>query len=99
MKVGLERDDGRLVVRVEDDGPGIAADERERLLEPFARGRDARPDGTGLGLAIVAQQAALHGGELAARRRARRRARGRGAAAGERGRGSRWSATSRSAAT
>ena len=62
--VGLERDDGRLVVRVEDDGPGIAAAERERLLEPFARGKDARPDGTGLGLAIVAQQAALHGGEL-----------------------------------
>ena len=64
VKVGLERDDGRLVVRVEDDGPGIPADERERLLEPFARGRDARPDGTGLGLAIVAQQAALHGGDL-----------------------------------
>ena len=62
--VGLERDNGRLVVRVEDDGPGIAAAERERLLEPFARGKDARPDGTGLGLAIVAQQAALHGGEL-----------------------------------
>jgi two-component system, OmpR family, sensor histidine kinase PrrB len=64
VKVGLERDDGRLVVRVEDDGPGVPAAERERLLEPFARGRDARPDGTGLGLAIVAQQAALHGGEL-----------------------------------
>jgi two-component system sensor histidine kinase PrrB len=64
VAVGLERHDGRLVVRVEDDGPGIAAAERERLLEPFARGKDARPDGTGLGLAIVAQQAALHGGEL-----------------------------------
>jgi two-component system sensor histidine kinase PrrB len=64
VKVGLERDDGRLVVRVEDDGPGVPTDERERLLEPFARGRDARPDGTGLGLAIVAQQATLHGGDL-----------------------------------
>jgi signal transduction histidine kinase len=51
-------------VRVEDDGPGVPTDERERLLEPFARGRDARPDGTGLGLAIVAQQATLHGGDL-----------------------------------
>jgi two-component system, OmpR family, sensor histidine kinase PrrB len=51
-------------VRVEDDGPGVPPEERERLLEPFARGRDARPDGTGLGLAIVAQQATLHGGDL-----------------------------------
>ena len=64
VAVGLERADGQLVVRVEDDGPGIPRDQRERLLEPFARGEDAGPDGTGLGLAIVAQQAALHGGEL-----------------------------------
>ena len=64
VAVGLERDDGRLVIRVEDDGPGIPPDQRGRLLEPFARGEDARADGTGLGLAIVAQQAALHGGEL-----------------------------------
>jgi len=65
VTVGLERADGRLVVRVEDDGPGIPAADRARLLEPFARGEGARADGTGLGLAIVAQQAALHGGELA----------------------------------
>jgi two-component system, OmpR family, sensor histidine kinase PrrB len=64
VAIGLERENGRLVVRVEDDGPGIAAAERGRMLEPFARGDGARPDGTGLGLAIVAQQAALHGGEL-----------------------------------
>ena len=64
VAVGLERTDGQLVVRVEDDGPGIPPDQRERLLEPFARGADAGPNGTGLGLAIVAQQAAIHGGEL-----------------------------------
>ena len=57
-------DDGELVLRVEDDGPGIPAAERERLLEPFARGDEATAPGTGLGLAIVAQQVALHGGEL-----------------------------------
>ena len=64
VAVGLERADGRLVIRVEDDGPGIPPDQRERLLEPFARGEGAAPNGTGLGLAIVAQQAAIHGGEL-----------------------------------
>ena len=47
--VGLERDDGRLVVRVEDDGPGIPPDERERLLEPFARGGNAGPAAPGSG--------------------------------------------------
>jgi two-component system sensor histidine kinase PrrB len=63
VKVALERADGRLVVRVADDGPGIPPDQRTRLLEPFARGGSSAP-GTGLGLAIVAQQVAVHGGEL-----------------------------------
>jgi two-component system sensor histidine kinase PrrB len=58
-------DDGRLLVAVTDDGPGIPAAERERLLEPFARGAGVQAPGSGLGLAIVAQQVALHGGELA----------------------------------
>jgi two-component system, OmpR family, sensor histidine kinase PrrB len=64
VRVALERDGGALVVRVEDDGRGIAADDRERVLEPFARGNGATAPGTGLGLAIVAQQVALHGGDL-----------------------------------
>ena len=64
VAVGLERANGQLVISVEDDGPGIPADQRGRVLEPFARGADTRSDGSGLGLAIVAQQVALHGGEL-----------------------------------
>jgi two-component system sensor histidine kinase PrrB len=64
VDVDLEREDGRWLLRVADDGPGIAHAERERLLEPFARGADTMARGTGLGLAIVAQQVALHGGEL-----------------------------------
>jgi two-component system, OmpR family, sensor histidine kinase PrrB len=64
VRVGLTRDDGALVVRVDDDGPGIGAAERERLLEPFARGSGTTVSGTGLGLTIVAQQVALHDGEL-----------------------------------
>ena len=58
----IERDGGTVVARVEDDGPGIPASERERVLEPFARGHGAVAPGTGLGLAIVAQQVTLHGG-------------------------------------
>jgi two-component system, OmpR family, sensor histidine kinase PrrB len=64
VDVDLERVDGRWMLRVADDGPGVAPQERERLLEPFARGAGTTARGTGLGLAIVAQQVALHGGEL-----------------------------------
>jgi two-component system sensor histidine kinase PrrB len=64
VEVGLERENGALVVRVEDDGPGIPAAEREAVLEPFRRGAGASASGTGLGLAIVAQQVTLHGGDL-----------------------------------
>ena len=64
VEVGLERRDGALVVDVDDDGPGIPAAERARVLEPFRRGAGATASGTGLGLAIVAQQVALHGGRI-----------------------------------
>jgi len=64
VRVGLARDGDALLVRVEDDGPGIAPADRDRLLEPFARGVGTTAPGTGLGLAIVAQQVALHAGEL-----------------------------------
>jgi signal transduction histidine kinase len=49
---------------VEDVGPGVAASERTRIFERFARGSAARHRiGTGLGLALVAEHAAALGGE------------------------------------
>jgi two-component system sensor histidine kinase MprB len=51
-------------VRVRDNGPGVPADERERVFQRFARGRDAQAvPGSGLGLAIVREIAERHGGE------------------------------------
>ncbi|HYF26676.1 MAG TPA: HAMP domain-containing sensor histidine kinase [Baekduia sp.] len=50
--------EGALVV--EDDGPGIAEADRERVFGPFTRLDPDRP-GSGLGLALVAQQADHHG--------------------------------------
>ena len=65
VKARLGRDDGCLLVTVEDDGPGVSPGERERVFERFTRGGEARTGGSGLGLALVRQQARLHGGEAA----------------------------------
>ncbi len=58
---------GTLRLTVEDDGPGVAPDERERIFEPFHRpdsSRNRHTGGFGLGLAIVRRIALLHGGQV-----------------------------------
>ena len=60
---------GRVRFVVEDDGPGIAADQRERVFDRFHRtdaARDRAAGGTGLGLAIVRAIAEAHGGRVTA---------------------------------
>ena len=60
---------GRVRFVVEDDGPGIPADQRERVFRRFHRtdaARDRASGGTGLGLAIVRAIADAHGGSVAA---------------------------------
>lgn len=59
--------DGTLAVEVADEGPGIPADDRQRVFERFSRldaGRAADAGGAGLGLAIAREIAELHGGTL-----------------------------------
>ncbi|HEY4450394.1 MAG TPA: HAMP domain-containing sensor histidine kinase [Solirubrobacteraceae bacterium] len=59
----------RLRFLVEDDGPGIPLDQRERVFHRFHRtdsGRDRASGGTGLGLAIVRAIADAHGGSVSA---------------------------------
>jgi len=58
-------DRGRLRLVVEDAGPGIPRDERERVFEPFVRGTTAarrQVPGSGLGLSYVRHVAEAHGG-------------------------------------
>jgi two-component system OmpR family sensor kinase len=58
---------GELEVTVEDDGPGIPEEERQRVFEPFYRldrSRDRSTGGFGLGLAIAQKAVALHGGKI-----------------------------------
>src|SRR5438034_2242130 len=59
--VKLTQVDGTIRVVVEDNGPGIPAEEQERIFRPFWS-RDG--EGTGLGLAIAAELAAALGGQI-----------------------------------
>jgi signal transduction histidine kinase len=68
MMVAVREADGGVELIVEDDGPGIPEDQRQRVFERFvrldeARARDA--GGSGLGLAIVREIVAAHGGTVA----------------------------------
>ncbi len=62
IRVRLHSDGDRHVVTVEDGGPGIAAELRERIFEPFFT---TRTSGTGLGLAIVKRVVDAHQGTIA----------------------------------
>jgi len=65
VQVSLGAAGERLRLRVDDDGPGIPAAERERVLERFVRGSGAaEASGSGLGLAIVRSIAQRHGASL-----------------------------------
>lgn len=61
IRVQLTVEDGRAVVELLDDGPGIPREVLGRLFEPFFT---TKPQGTGLGLAIVHTIVTAHGGEI-----------------------------------
>ena len=63
----LSLEGGYAVLHIDDRGPGVPPDQRERIFEPFYRlpGASEREGGVGLGLALVRQIAARHGGSVA----------------------------------
>jgi signal transduction histidine kinase len=64
VTIAVEREAGRVVFEICDDGPGVREDERERIFEPAVRGSagTAVREGTGLGLALARRLArAAHG--------------------------------------
>ncbi len=63
LRIRAVNSDHRLLLIVEDEGPGVALTDRERVWEPFERGTDNVDTGTGIGLAVVHQLVRLHGGE------------------------------------
>lgn len=67
VRVSARIDDASLIVRVDDDGPGIPEDRMEEVLHPFSRldpARSRNTSGLGLGLAIVLRVVEAEGGTL-----------------------------------
>jgi signal transduction histidine kinase len=62
IDVAARRTDGRLVIEVADNGPGLPPRARDKLFQPFAG--SARPGGSGLGLAIARDLMHAHGGDI-----------------------------------
>jgi signal transduction histidine kinase len=68
IRIGSEIRNGRVLLWVRDEGPGVPVEEEARIFERFHRGRadriGRRGDGAGLGLPIVAAIAAAHHGRI-----------------------------------
>jgi PAS domain S-box-containing protein len=64
IRVGVQPHDGGVLLVVEDEGPGVPAELREQIFQPFRKGRNVadHAPGSGIGLALVARFAQLHGG-------------------------------------
>jgi signal transduction histidine kinase len=63
--VTVEAAGDRVRISVEDDGPGIPAEERAGLFDRFSRGREPRGTGSGLGLAVARELALVDGASIA----------------------------------
>jgi two-component system, NtrC family, sensor histidine kinase HydH len=61
VRLEARAEEGRVSISVSDSGPGVPAELRSRVFEPFFT---TRPRGTGLGLAIARQIVQAHGGDI-----------------------------------
>jgi signal transduction histidine kinase len=64
IEVDVQRLGDRARLVVADNGPGIAAEDRARAVQPFVRIGQGKQEGSGLGLSLVAAIARLHRGSL-----------------------------------
>jgi two-component system sensor histidine kinase GlrK len=67
LRLGRHKDNA--IIEIIDNGPGIPAEDRDRIFDPFYRGKNAAQSGakgTGLGLAIVRDYVEMHQGSVKA---------------------------------
>jgi len=62
LRISAKVNNDWILIDVTDDGPGLPAEAKEKLFQPFAG--SARDGGTGLGLVIVHDIAKVHGGDV-----------------------------------
>ena len=66
-RVALLEEPGQVMIRIDDDGPGIPVDQQEKVFAPFfrlERSRSRDTGGTGLGLSVARTVARAHGGDV-----------------------------------
>ena len=66
VRVSIAEQRGRIIYRVEDEGPGVAAHDAERIFDIYVTKPDEETRGLGLGLPLSRRLARLLGGELSA---------------------------------
>jgi two-component system, OmpR family, osmolarity sensor histidine kinase EnvZ len=67
VRISSQQTETSIIIRVDDDGPGIAPENYEEALKPFSRldpSRNQNRKGVGLGLALANDAARSHGGSL-----------------------------------
>jgi two-component system OmpR family sensor kinase len=64
VRIHVRPSDGQVWLDIEDSGPGIAPEERERVFDRFYRHRSSTASGSGLGLAIAREIALRHGASI-----------------------------------
>lgn len=68
VRITVSSSSGGVILRVEDDGPGVPDEELESIFERFQRGAGSIDGGSGLGLALVRESARASGGDAVAGR-------------------------------
>jgi signal transduction histidine kinase len=63
-RISLRREGGVVIVDVDDEGPGVPAEQREAVFEPFVRLNEEGTRGAGLGLAAARSIVRAHGGDI-----------------------------------
>lgn len=61
LSLNVGRHNGEVLITIADTGPGIPAEERRHIFQPFV---SKKPGGTGLGLAIAQRIVTAHGGRI-----------------------------------